>query len=150
VNDEKVPVSKFILSGLYFLDLPSCSLINFNMSRFTARSPVFARMFNSDFKESNEKEQVLGLEIKTDAFKELIRYIYINEVSDLDKHAFELLHAADFYQIDSLKSICEKELRSILSTTNANDIFQAAHLYSCSDELKETSFGFIKKYVSFL
>ncbi|XP_070494419.1 speckle-type POZ protein-like [Chironomus tepperi] len=124
VNDEKVPVNKFILA---------------------ARSPVFAKMFYSEFKEKNENQQILGIKISTEAFKELIRYIYINEVCDLNKHEIELLHAADFYQIDSLRAICEKELLTTVNMTNANVIFQAAHLYRCSDELKEASYNFIKK-----
>jgi len=114
------------------------------MPRFTARSPVFERMFNSDFKETNEDQQILGINMSTEAFKELIRYIYINEVCDLDKHVFELLHAADFYQIESLKRTCEKEMLKILSINNANDIFQAAHLYRCSEELKKASFSVIQ------
>jgi len=102
-------------------------------------------MFNSEFKEKYEKEIVLGINMSTEAFKELIRYIYINEACDLDKHAFELLHAAELYQIDSLKRICEKELLAILNINNANDIFQAAHCYQCSEELKNASFAIIQK-----
>ena len=83
--------------------------------------------------------------MSTEAFKELIRYIYINEVSELTKHALELLNAADYYQIDNLKVICEKELLATLNLTNANEVFQAAHLYRCSDELKASAYGFIRK-----
>lgn len=115
----------------------------------TARSPVFAKMFYSDFKEKAENQQNLGVKISTEAFKELIRYIYINDVSELTKHALELLHAADFFQIDSLKAICEKAMLANLNNTNANEVFQAAHLYRCSDELKIAAYGFIKKYVGY-
>lgn len=102
-------------------------------------------MFYSEFKEKSENQQILGFKMSTEAFKELIRYIYINEFSDLSEHALELLHAADFYQIDSLKRICENELLATLKINNANEVFQAAHLYRCSDELKEAAYGYIKK-----
>ena len=103
-------------------------------------------MFYSEFKEKTENQQILCIKMSTEAFKELIRYIYINEVNDLTKHALELLNAADYYQIDSLKAICEKELIATLNLTNANEIFQTAHLYRCSDELKASAFNIIKTY----
>lgn len=83
--------------------------------------------------------------IPSAAFKELIRYIYIGEVDDLPRHVFDLLQAADYYQVDGLKTICEDELLSCLTEENANRIFQAAHLYQCRFSLKEDAYALIKK-----
>jgi len=124
INDERIPVSKFILS---------------------ARSPVFSRMFTSEFKEKYQNQQRLESTFTKEAFKELIRYIYGGEVVELNKHVFELLHASDYYQIESLKSICEEELHKNLSESNASHIFQCAHLYRCSEALKTAAFAKIKR-----
>lgn len=124
IQNEKIHVSKFILS---------------------ARSPVFNRFFNSEFKEKHQNQQVLKTTLSNHAFKELIRYIYTGDVHDLSKHAFQLLQASDYYQIESLKLICEEELLKILTENNANKIFQCAHLYRCSDPLKKAAFDLIKK-----
>ncbi|KAL7027068.1 hypothetical protein ACKWTF_005288 [Chironomus riparius] len=124
IENEKIHVSKFILS---------------------ARSPVFNRLFNSEFKEKQQNQQVLKTTFSKSAFKELIRYIYIGEVRDLSKHAFELLQASDYYQVESLKIICEEELLKILVESNANKIFQCAHLFRCSEALKQAAFNLIKK-----
>lgn len=127
INNEKIPVNKFILS---------------------VRSPYFNTLFNSEFKEKREKEKVLNIKFSKETFKELIRYIYTDEVHEFDKHAFELLEASDYYQIDSLKCICEDEILKILKKNNANRIFQCAHQYRCSSELKQAAFGLIKKIFS--
>jgi len=127
IDNEKIHVNKFILS---------------------ARSPVFSRMFSSEFKEKHQNQQRLQTTFSKEAFKELIRYIYIGDVRELSKHALELLHASDYYQIESLKSICEEELLKILVENNANNIFQCAHLYRCSEALKKTAFDLIKKIFS--
>lgn len=124
INDERIPVSKFILS---------------------ARSPVFNRMFTSEFQEKYHNTQNLESTFTKEAFKELIRYIYVSEVRELSKHVFELLQASDYYQIESLKKICEEELHRNLSESNASHIFQCVHLYRCSNSLKTASFEKIKR-----
>lgn len=95
--------------------------------------------------EKKENTYVLQTTIPTEAFKELIRYIYTGDVCDMYKHVFDLLQAADYYQVDGLKTMCEEELLSCLSEENANKIFQAAHLYQCRFGLKEASYAVIKK-----
>jgi len=101
-------------------------------------------MYTSELKEKYQNEQRLESTFTKKAFKELIRYIYVGEVRKLNKHAFEL-HASDYYQIESLKSIREEELHKSLSDNNASHIFQYAHLYQCSDSLKTAAFAKVKR-----
>lgn len=124
IENEKILVNKFILS---------------------ARSPVFNRLFNSEFTEKHQNQQVIKTTLSKNAFKELIRYIYTGDVHNLSKYAYELLQASDGYQIESLKTICEEEMLKILTENNAHKIFQCAHLYRCSDALKQAAFDLVKK-----
>ncbi|XP_070494278.1 speckle-type POZ protein B-like [Chironomus tepperi] len=123
VDKEKIPVSKCILA---------------------ARSPVFERMFYSDFKEKTQNQQIIKAPFLKPAFKELIRYIYTDEVSDLSKYVFDLLYASDYYQILSLKTVCEDEMRKTLCADNAYKIFQSAHRFQCDSGLKTAAFVIIK------
>lgn len=103
-------------------------------------------MFYTDFKDKKQNNQlVIKVPFSKAAFKELIRYIYTGEVSDLSKHVFDLLHAADHYQVQTLKTICEDELQKILCADNAYKIFQSAHKFQCNSGLKAAAFFFIKK-----
>lgn len=60
----------------------------------STRSPVFARMFASQFKESKENRVVIE-EVDEQAFKELLNYIYTGRVENLHENASELLIAAE-------------------------------------------------------
>ncbi|KAL7037011.1 hypothetical protein ACKWTF_009031 [Chironomus riparius] len=124
VENEKIPVSKIILA---------------------ARSPVFEKMFYSDFKEKNLNQQIVNSQnLKAASFKELIRYIYTDEVHNLSEHVFDLLYASDYYQIEGLKAICEEGMLKILCAKNAQKIFQSAHSYQCSMDIKAAAFSVIK------
>ncbi|XP_070494378.1 TD and POZ domain-containing protein 2-like [Chironomus tepperi] len=123
LDNTKIPVSRLLLS---------------------ARSPVFNRMFNSDFKEKGENSQVLETNMTSESFKELIRYIYIGEVNDISNYVYDLLEAAEYYQIDGLKTICEEELLLSLSLDTAKKIFQVAHLYRCRSDLIDASYSYIQ------
>lgn len=109
------------------------------------RSPVFDRMFNSKFKESESNEAELGFDISKEAFKELIRYIYIEQIHEFDTHVFELLHASDFFQITELKKCCEAKLYEIIVEENAYKILQTACLYHGDENLKKHAFSFLKR-----
>ena len=103
-------------------------------------------MFYSDFKERNLNQQIIkSANLKPASFKELIRYIYTDEVRDLNEHVFDLLYASDYYQIEGLKAICEESMLKILCANNAQKIFQSAHAYQCSTDLKAAAFRVIKQ-----
>ncbi|KAL7038745.1 hypothetical protein ACKWTF_009679 [Chironomus riparius] len=127
VGDERIPVSKFLLS---------------------VRSPVFDRMFNSNYKESTSNEHELGFGISSEAFKELIRYVYIEQILDFDTHVFELLKASDYFQINELKKCCEAKLYDIITEENAYKILQSSSLYHGGEELKKHAFSFLKRRFS--
>ena len=63
-------------------------------SILAARSPVFAVMLKNDFDEKKRGKVELP-DISSDAFEELLRYIYSGVIPDMDQFALELFEAAD-------------------------------------------------------
>ena len=102
-------------------------------------------MFTSEFKEKNEKVILLAPTFSTSAFKEMIRFIYVGKVNDLEKHVYDLLDASEFYQIETLKKLCEDQLLRMLAEDNANLIFQKAHQFNCCENLKKAAFKKIQE-----
>ena len=102
-------------------------------------------MFNSNYKESKTNEHELGFGISKEVFKELIRYIYTEQINDFDTHVFELLHASDFFQILELKKECETKLYEMIKEENAYKILQSVCLYHGDEGLKKHAFSFLKR-----
>ena len=102
-------------------------------------------MFNSNYKESTSNEHELGFDISKEAFKELIRYIYIEQIQEFDSHVFELLHASEYFQIIELKKCCEAKLYEIIKEENAYQILQSSCLYHGGEYLKKHAFSFLKR-----
>lgn len=141
-------MKEFLLTNLYFLVITSGLFKNIHILiywLFLVRSPVFDRMFNSNYKESTSNEHELAFEISKEAFKELIRYVYIEQIHEFDTHVFELLHASDFFQIMELKKSCEAKLYKIIEEENAYKILQASCLYHGDENLKKHAFSFLKR-----
>jgi len=82
-----------------------------------SRSPVFKSMF-----ESNMREQHTGkLEIKNmapEVLENLLLYIYTGNVPSIDRLSKELLAAADQYQVEKLKALCEIKLCAEMGIEN--------------------------------
>lgn len=101
-------------------------------------------MFSNDYKDS--KEGVMN-DISKEGFEEFLHFIYTGEVNKLDQHGKELLVIADKYELDDLKTACELFLMTNLNDDLAIGIFESAHKFRCSADLKKASFDYIKKWV---
>ncbi|CAB0038814.1 unnamed protein product, partial [Trichogramma brassicae] len=92
-------------------------------------SPVFRAMF---FREMLKKQQnvVEIVDIRREIVVEMLRYVYTGSVHQkppLECGAYcELLAAADKYQIEPLKLVCEEKLRSMLSVENCIQVLNYA------------------------
>ena len=108
------------------------------------KSSVFEAMFKHDMLESKNK-QVNITDISNKAIKNMIRFIYtgalrLGEVSvELD-----VLKAADKYDINNLKEMCEERISKKLSIENCFEILQAAQQFN-ADKLKDKAIEFIAK-----
>ena len=93
-----------------------------------SRSQVFNTMF-----ESNMKEKITGsVEVKDmdhKVFEDLLKYIYSGEAPNIDDHTEELFAAADQYQLEKLKEICEAKLCLKLDVSNCIDLLVLGDLH---------------------
>ena len=129
-------------------------------------SPVMAAMFEPDkFKEgrgtlidSSEHgyQRVDGMlsntkvvdidDIDPDVFHQMLRYVYTGHVTDLhkDSMAEELYLAADKYQIDSLKDLCEESMTWNMNIHNVIAILVLAYVHT-SPKLLDKALEFLVK-----
>nr|CAH8858067.1 unnamed protein product [Trichobilharzia regenti] len=106
-----------------------------------ARSPVFAAMFEHGMEESRAN-RVEITDMEPDTVAEVLRYIYTGQVVGMDRLAHELLAAADKYQLERLKTMCEEALVESLSVENACDIFGLSDMHN-AEQLKAHTLEFI-------
>ena len=92
----------------------------------SARSPYFMAMFQADTLE-NKTRKVYIRDFKAKVVSEMLHYIYKGTVSSEGvfmeiEMAKELLVAADKYQLDLLKQLCEVQLQSSLNASNCIEL----------------------------
>ena len=117
-------------------------------SILTARSPVFAAMFQPHTKE-NESGKVDVADVTPAVFDKMLQFIYTGECQVGDS-AEELLMAADKYDIRDLKRHCELELREYaLEVDTAIDLLVLSDLCDAKI-LRERVVKFIKLNVALL
>lgn len=98
----------------------------------TARSSVFAVMFQCGMQESRTKEVVIE-DIELEVFKHLIHYIYTGTCPLMEMQSFTrqaLFVAADKYDIQTLKEECVDLLLTQLEPDNAISMLVWSHLHS--------------------
>ena len=111
-----------------------------------ARSSVFAAMFRHEMAEKINNT-VKITDIDHEVFEEVLRYIYMGETSSLtDETAIELLIAADKYELNRLKIICEVFMGKNLTKDNVTDILIVADAH-CSTLLKTQALEFINTHI---
>lgn len=120
-----------------------------------SRSPVFRSMFSNDMEE-NISNRVELADVEPDVFEKLLEYIYTDETSlesnlsddevayssDEEHLAIELLKAADKYQLDGLKRICEKAIYHTFSIDSVAAKLSLADLYN-APKLRAKAIEFI-------
>lgn len=77
----------------------------FEVNKFAlaSRSPVFRAMFSNNQEKSGTMKVT---DIKSNVMEELLRYIYCNEVKNLNIIFHDLAVAANKYQVGALKEMC--------------------------------------------
>ena len=108
-----------------------------------ATSPVFAKMLEHQMQESlNNRIEIK--DIDSDVLKEMLVYIYTNQVPKMDEMANDLLYVTDKYQLDHLKALCELHLTCSLQINNASHIVQLAFTHN-APQLRKNALKFIAK-----
>jgi len=73
-------------------------------------------------------------EIEPAVFKQLLEYLYTEDMKlESSEHAQHMLHAADFYGVEPLRSLCSTELCKSLSAANVLTTLMLAHQNSCPE-----------------
>ena len=105
------------------------------------RSPVFARMFSNNMSETMTGNLKIE-DLESRVFYEVLRFMYTNEF-DIENHFLkEILIAAEKYDIEDLKSICENILTNTLNTINCITMVQFAENHNAKG-LKQFCFCYI-------
>ena len=112
----------------------------------SARSSVFAAMFKHEMAEKIDNT-INITDINHQVFEEVLRFIYTGKISSItDEIAAELLVAADKYELDRLKIICEVFIAKNLTKDNVTDILIVADTH-CSMLLKTQALEFINTHI---
>ncbi|KAL9972262.1 hypothetical protein ACROYT_G018541, partial [Oculina patagonica] len=103
-----------------------------------AASPFFYNALNSDMKE--KKEGVIRLEETSKAvMEEVLEYLYTGHVDINEHNAFDLLVAADYFLIQSLKNLSSNFILKALSPSNCFFAYYSATKYQWKNIEKEAS-----------
>lgn len=113
-----------------------------------ARSPVFRAMFEHEMLESLTNCFEIH-DIHLQVFKEMMAFIYTGKAPHLHSHsmATDLLAAADMYDLQDLKVMCEDALFSNISVKNAVPTLILADLHR-AENLKTKAMDFIILHAS--
>ena len=95
-------------------------VFNCHINILSTRSDVFRAMFQADMAENRTKKVTIK-DMDPEVAREMLLFIYTGSVNEnvSKEKARELLAAADRYQLDVLKNICEDHLCSKIQINNA-------------------------------
>ncbi|KOB68552.1 Roadkill [Operophtera brumata] len=107
------------------------------------RSEVLRAHFEHNMRESITN--VVETPWETEVLRDVLTFMYTDKAPRVDDAPDKLLAAADYYQLDRLKSLCEEALNNRLTVENAVDTLRLAELYSLSS-LRLSTLNYIKNY----
>jgi speckle-type POZ protein len=111
-----------------------------------ARSPVFAAMFEHEMEEKKQNRVEIK-DMDREVLNEILRFIYSEKAPQLEKMADDLLAAADRYDLERLKVMCEEALCSNLSVDTAAEVLILADMHS-AQQLKAHAIDFINTHAT--
>ncbi|XP_061386077.1 speckle-type POZ protein-like [Musca vetustissima] len=111
------------------------------------RSSVFAAMFDHESMTENKTNQILINDFEPDVIKEMLTYMYSDGAPNIHSMAGELLAAADKYDVEQLKGLCESVLNKEISNETVLPTLVLADQHS-ADVLKKRCFHYIKLNLS--
>uniref|UniRef100_A0A0E0DJL9 BTB domain-containing protein n=1 Tax=Oryza meridionalis TaxID=40149 RepID=A0A0E0DJL9_9ORYZ len=113
-----------------------------------ARSPVFKPELYGRMKESTTKSAIAIDDMEEEVFEAMLTFIYTDSLPKMKRRdeaamAQNLLVAADRYNLERLKLICEDKLSKNIDTGSIANILLLAEKHSCH-VLKEACFEFLR------
>ena len=98
-------------------------------------------MLSSDMKE-REENQVILTDISPDTPKDMLIYIYTNNVEDLAKKARDLVPVAEKYELTDLKTKCSLALIKQIDKESAVEMALMADMYN-NENLRKAAVRYI-------
>ncbi|CAG2168212.1 unnamed protein product, partial [Oppiella nova] len=111
-----------------------------------ARSPVFAAMFEHEMEEKKQNKVEIT-DMDHEVLREMLRFIYTGKATNLEKMDADLLAAADKYDLERLKVMCEESLCSNLSVETAAEVLILADMHS-ANQLKAHAIEYINTHAT--
>ena len=93
-------------------------------------SSFFRGLFTNEMREKTDSEVALN-QLESRTFVDVLQYIYTGEISVNHENARDLITAADYLLIPSLKEVGEKFLQTVLDVTNCFSVYAFAEKYCC-------------------
>lgn len=107
-------------------------------------SPYFSCMFNSNLKESNEREIVIK-EVDGETLELLINYCYAGTININEDNVEKILSTACLFQMSSVVQACSNFLGKQLHFSNAIGFVLFAEQQSC-DDLYQLSLNYVEAH----
>lgn len=132
-NKLAIDMSTIFESGKFADCTINCEGREFHCHKniLSARSTVFDAMFSHDMEE-NKRGKVDIIDLDADTVYDMIAYIYSEKVPDLSTKAAYLLSAAEKYDLQELKTMCEIALCENIALDNVVELLILADLHSAS------------------
>merc|ERR1719219_1839027 len=103
-------------------------------------------MFQADMTEAATKRVDIR-DLHSEVVNDMLLYIYTGNTPNLGRSAGELLAAADKYQLEQLKTICEEKLCNSLEIGNSVHHLVLGDMYQALN-LKRMALGFVVRNMS--
>jgi len=97
-------------------------IISYNFNFSEDNSPVFAKMFEHELKESIEKYVKVN-DADPEVMREMLRYFYTSQVNNIMDIGIRLYNLADKYMVDSLKTFCTRSFLRGVNKDTALEIY---------------------------
>ena len=142
MNKDFGPISDYekMLQDEFFADFKlKCNdgeILKAHKSILAARSPVFFAMLTNNMQEAQQGfADIPDFDSKT--MKEVLRFIYRNNVEELKEKATKLIFAAEKYELEELKQMCVASMIASLTTENVLQKLLIADRVSQGKKLSE-------------
>ncbi|VDI68392.1 Hypothetical predicted protein [Mytilus galloprovincialis] len=116
------------------------TLIKAHKYMLSSRSAVFHTMFEGSLP---EKGEITIPDIEENTFRDILKYIYCDQITITNDNVKEILYAADKYMLAAVKRGCETVLKQTAQSEHATKALQTAYQHNLSDIQRE-SLGYIE------
>ncbi|EEE50987.1 hypothetical protein OsJ_31585 [Oryza sativa Japonica Group] len=144
----KIRIDVSVIADFHEEETPLIVVPPSDMHRQFARSPVFRVQFYGRMRESTTKRAIKIDDMEVEVFAAMLTFIYTDALPEMKQQeeaamAQHLLVAADRYNLERMKLICEDKLSKHIDAGSVANILALAEQHSCHT-LKEACLEFLR------